>query len=139
MCNTFSPTILNDARVGFNSDKYQDVGDGKTPYSVSITGLRRYSLGDHSSRIDNSYSFIDNATFYTGRHTIKAGVEIRRMQENKLHPNAVQSLSYLSEANFINNVLDSYSYTAPESRPRRARTPILDISWTNSKSARTLR
>ena len=35
------------------------------------------------------------------------------MQENKLHPNALQSLSYLSETNFINNVLDSYSYTAP--------------------------
>ena len=87
--HTFSPTILNDARVGFNRDNYVDVGDGKTPYSVSITGFAGYSLGDHSSRIDNSYSFIDNATFNKGRHTIKAGVEIRRMQENKLHPNAL--------------------------------------------------
>lgn len=111
--HTFSPTILNDARVGFNRDNYVDVGDGKTPYSVSITGFTGYSLGDHSSRVDNSYSFLDNATLSRGRHTIKFGVEIRRMQENKLHPNALQSLSYLSETNFINNVLDSYSYTAP--------------------------
>jgi Carboxypeptidase regulatory-like domain len=111
--HTFTPTILNDARIGFNRDNYVDVGDGKTNYSVSITGLAGYSLGDHSSRIDNSYSFIDNATFAKGRHTIKAGVEIRRMQENKVHPNPAQSLSYLSEANFINNVLDSYSYSPP--------------------------
>jgi hypothetical protein len=111
--HTFSPTILNDARIGFNRDNYVDVGDGKTPYSVTITGFAGYSLGDHSSRIDNSYSFVDNATFNHGRHTFKAGVEIRRMQENKLHPNAAQGLSYLSEANFINNVLDSYSYSAP--------------------------
>ncbi len=111
--HSFSATILNDARIGFNRDNYQDVGDGKTPYSVSITGFTGYSLGDHSWRADNSYSFIDNATFYHGRHTFKVGVEIRRMQENKLHPNALQSLSYLSETNFVNNVLDSYSYTPP--------------------------
>jgi hypothetical protein len=111
--HTFSPTLINDARVGFNRDNYVDVGDGKTPYSVSIPGFTAYSLGDHSSRIDNSYSFIDNATLSRGRHTIKFGVEIRRMQENKLHPNALQGLNYLSEANFVSNVLDSYTYTAP--------------------------
>jgi hypothetical protein len=111
--HTFSPTLINDARVGFNRDNYVDVGDGKTPYSVSITGFTAYALGDHSSRIDNSYSFIDNATFSKGRHMVKAGVEIRRMQENKLHPNALQGLNYLSEANFVSNVLDSYTYTAP--------------------------
>jgi hypothetical protein len=37
--HTFSPAILNDARIGFNRDNYVDVGDGKTPYSVSITGF----------------------------------------------------------------------------------------------------
>jgi len=111
--HSFSPTILNDARIGFNRDNYVDKGDGTSPYSLSVTGLASYSLGDHSSRIDNSYSFIDNATFNHGRHTFKAGVEIRRMQENKLHPLALQSLSYLSEQNFISNILDSYSYTAP--------------------------
>lgn len=111
--HTFSPTLLNDARVGFNRDNYQDVGDGKSIYSLSITGLTGYSLGDHSWRIDNSYSFVDNFTYTKGRHTIKAGLEIRRMQENKLHPKALQGLNYLSETNFVNNVLDSYTYSPP--------------------------
>jgi len=111
--HTFSPTVLNDARIGFNRDNYVDVGDGKTPYTVSITGFTSYALGDHSSRIDNSYSFVDNATISRGRHTFKFGVEIRRMQENKVHPLAAQGLSYLSETNFINNVLDSYSDSVP--------------------------
>jgi hypothetical protein len=111
--HVFSPTMLNDARIGFNRDNYQDVGDGKSLYSLSITGFSGYSLGDHSWRRDNSYSFVDNFTYTKGRHTIKAGVEIRRMQENKLHPNTAQGLSYLSETNFINNVLDSYSYSPP--------------------------
>jgi hypothetical protein len=111
--HSFSPTLLNDARIGFNRDNYVDVGDGTTPYSLSITGFAGYTLGDHSSRIDNSYSFVDNLTFSHGRHTIKAGVEIRRMQENKVHPLSAQGLSYLKETDFINNVLDSYSYSAP--------------------------
>ncbi|MBO0721557.1 MAG: TonB-dependent receptor, partial [Blastocatellia bacterium] len=109
----FTPTILNDVRVGFNRDNYEDIGDGKSPYSLSITGFAGYSLGDHSSRVDNSYSFIDNATFYNGRHTFKAGAEIVHLQENKKHPLALQSLSYLSETDFINNKLDGYSYQAP--------------------------
>jgi hypothetical protein len=119
----FSPTILNDARIGFNRDNYLDVGDGKSPYSVSITGFAGYPLGDHSSRVDNSYSFVDNATFGHGRHTFKAGVEILHLQENKKHPLALQSLNYLSEADFINNKLDSYSYQAPgvETQARNTR------------------
>lgn len=107
--HSFSSPVLNDARIGFNRDNYIDTGDGKTPYSLSITGFAGYSLGDHSSRIDNSYSLVDNATFSQGRHTIKVGVEIRRMQENKLHPNSLQSLSYLKQSDFVANILDPYT------------------------------
>jgi hypothetical protein len=121
----FTPTILNDVKLGFNRDAYQDVGDAQTPYSVTITGFASYALGDHSARIDNSYSFIDDATIYRGRHTFKFGIDIRAMQENKTHPLALQSLSYLSEKNFISNILDSYSYQAPGIETQARKTPIL--------------
>ena len=107
----FSPSILNDAKVGYNNDEYQDVGAGATTvYTLSVSPNFSYTLGDHSFRHDNSFSFLDDASFYHGRHTFKAGIEIRHLQENKLHPLVEQSLSYISEANLINNVLDSYSY-----------------------------
>jgi len=109
--HTFSPTMLNDARIGQNRDNYQDKGDGKSIYSLSITGFTGYSLGDHSFRKDNSYSFVDNFTWTRGRHTIRAGVEIRRMQENKLHFASLQSLTYLSESAFLANQLNAYSYS----------------------------
>jgi hypothetical protein len=107
----FSPTMLNDARIGQNRDNYEDTGDGKSLYSLSITGFTSYALGDHSYRKDNSYSFVDNFTYTRGRHTIKTGVEIRRMQENKLHLKSLQSLTYLSETAFLNNQLDAFSYS----------------------------
>ncbi|HEX4068041.1 MAG TPA: TonB-dependent receptor [Acidobacteriaceae bacterium] len=107
----FSPTILNDAKVGYNRDEYQDVGSGGTSiYSLTISPNFSYSLGDHSFRHDDTYSFLDDADFYRGRHTIKTGAEIRHLEENKLHPLVEQSLSYLSENNFANNVLDEYTY-----------------------------
>ena len=109
--HTFSPSMLNDARIGQNRDNYEDTGDGKSLYSLSITGFASYALGDHSYRKDNSYSFVDNFTYTRGRHTIKAGVEIRRMQENKLHLKSLQSLTYLSETAFTNNQLDAFTYS----------------------------
>jgi hypothetical protein len=109
--HSFSPTMLNDARIGQNRDNYEDTGDGKSLYSLNITGFTGYSLGDHSYRKDNSYSFVDDFTYTKGRHTIKAGVEIRRMQENKLHLASLQSLTYLSETTFLNNQLDAFSYS----------------------------
>jgi hypothetical protein len=120
----FSPSIMNDLRFGFNRDAYLDLGDAATPYSVNITGFASFALGDHSGRFDNSYSILDNAVFYKGRHTFKAGFEIRRMQENKIHPLSLQSLSYLSEQDFINNKLDSYSYTAPGIETQARKTPV---------------
>jgi hypothetical protein len=120
--HTFSPTILNDARVGFNRAAYENGGATKLPYTVTITGFGSYSLPDPSLRHDNSFSFLDSATFVNGRHTIKAGVEIRRLQENKSSPNIPkETLSYLSENDFINNVLDSDSYgsDAPRTGARK--------------------
>jgi Carboxypeptidase regulatory-like domain len=109
--HTFSPNMINDARIGQNRDNYEDTGDGKSLYSLSITGFASYALGDHSYRKDNSYSFVDNLTYTKGRHTIKAGVEIRRMQENKLHLKSLQSLTYVSETTFLNNQLSSFSFS----------------------------
>jgi hypothetical protein len=122
----FSPTILNDAKVAYNRDSYEDVGDStKEPYTVAISGFTSLTLGDHSQRIDNSFSFIDDATFYHGRHTLKAGMEVRHMQEHNEHPWLEQSLSFTSEKNFISDVLDSYTNAPgqPANMPRK--NPIL--------------
>ena len=137
--HTFTPTILNVAKIGFNRDAYEDVGNNvKEKYTVSISGLSGLSLGDHSIRIDNSFSFIDNATLYYGRHTFKTGVEVRHMQEHNEHPWLEESLTYTSEKNFINNVLDSYTNAPgkPANLPRK--TPVLAYFLDEIKLLRNL-
>jgi hypothetical protein len=109
--HNFSPSIFNDAKVGFNRQNYDNPSTGNTsPYTLTISPNFSYSLNDDSWRIDNSYSFLDDISFYRGRHTIKAGVEVRLMQENKLHPLVEQSLTYNTETDFINNALLTYTY-----------------------------
>jgi hypothetical protein len=124
--HAFSPTILNDAKVGFNRDDYMDIGNNvKLPYTVNISGLTSLSLGDHSIRIDNSFSFVDDFTYNHGRHTIKAGTEVRHMQEHNEHPWLEESLTYTSVKNFVANALDSYTNAPgkPANLPRK--TPII--------------
>ena len=109
--HSFSSSIFNDAKVGFNRQNYDNPSTGNTSiYTLTISPNFSYSLNDDSWRIDNSYSFLDDISFYRGRQTIKAGVEIRLMQENKLHPLLEQSLTYNTETDFINNNLLSYTY-----------------------------
>jgi hypothetical protein len=66
MVHTFTPTILNDARLGFNRAAYWNGGNTKLPYTISITGFDTYALPDPSLRHDNSFSFVDSATFVKG-------------------------------------------------------------------------
>ncbi len=115
--HTFTPNTLNDMRVGFNRAAYRNGGPTKIPYTLSITGFGTYGLPDPSLRHDNSFSFLDTATFVRGRHALKAGVEIKRYQENKSSPDIPkETLTYLSEADFSNNVLDSDSYSSAAPR-----------------------
>ncbi len=112
---TFSPTILNDARFGFNRAAYDNSAKVAVPYAINVTAFSNYSFPDQSTRHDNSFSFVDSATFVKGRHTIKAGVEIRRAQENKASPTFPQeTLSFLTETDFLNNKLDSDSYASAQ-------------------------
>ena len=109
--HTFTPTITNDTKVGFNRAEFAQGQTTALPYAVSITNLSSLNNPSGSIRNDNSYSVLDDATFVSGRHTIKAGINIRRLQENKSSPNSPnQTITFNSETDFLNNVLDSDSY-----------------------------
>ncbi|HEY4381989.1 MAG TPA: TonB-dependent receptor [Acidobacteriaceae bacterium] len=108
----FSSAILNDAKVGYNRQAFWNPSSGNaSPYSFSVADIKlSYSLNDDSWRIDNSFSFLDDISFYRGRHTIKAGVEIRAMQENKLHPLLEQTVTYNTANDLLANKLQEYDY-----------------------------
>jgi Carboxypeptidase regulatory-like domain/TonB dependent receptor len=109
--HTFSPNLFTDARIGFNRDEFHEGGNEVLPFTVTIVGFSNLSLPPTDDRYDNAYSIVDDTTYVWGRHTFKAGLLVRRVQENKNTPKIpVVTAAYLNEDNFRNNIMDSYSY-----------------------------
>ena len=101
----FSPNILNDAKIGFNRSDFLTVNESVLPFAVTVPSFSTLNNSIQKVAASNSYSFLDNATFVMGRHTVKAGVEIRRVQINQ-SATATDDLTvaYASAADFVNNV-----------------------------------
>jgi len=105
--HTFSPALVNSARVGFTrttwnqglpgdpSGQFGLNGDTKVgiPFGKqSYVGFSNQGIGGGLSNvgtpafdggiIDNTYSYIDNLTWQHGLHTLSMGVEAMRYQNN---------------------------------------------------------
>lgn len=101
--HSFSPTLINEARVGFNREHtsrvqpygddtsnipaqfgiegiLQTAGNGGLPY-LGIGGLSQLGSAEWlvSDRYSNTVQFTENLTKVYGKHTFKAGLEIQQV------------------------------------------------------------
>ena len=103
-CMFFLPMLVNEFKFGFNrgtADTF-DINQSGFPYVFSVYGLTALNNNRTSIGLGNSFSEIDNLTWIKSRHTIKAGVEIRRIQLNQGNTEA-GTISFASLSDFINN------------------------------------
>ena len=96
LLHVFNSHLVNAAHAGFNrstNNQYNNSDSGiiykiaiseayTTPTPAFVTENYDYT----SIYAGNSYSVNDNLTWTRGRHTVKAGVEYRRVQLNQDHP-----------------------------------------------------
>ena len=119
--HTFSPTLINDAKFGFNRAAFTQGESGTLPYSVVVSGnFTNLDDATGSVRYDNSFNWVDDATLVRGRNTIKAGITVRRVQESKSSPSIPDEVyTYSTLAHFQSNLMDSDSYSGvvPAYRP----------------------
>ncbi|MEW5977463.1 MAG: TonB-dependent receptor [Acidobacteriota bacterium] len=102
--HTFSPTLLNEFRMGFNRDASQLTGYHNGAEVVRAYGLQGINLSNkgHLTGVPNisfrnfsglnesgtqgwaqeTYEFLDNLTWVRGKHTFKGGILIRRNRIN---------------------------------------------------------
>lgn len=103
---TISPTIVNEARVGFNravfiSDFLDWAGVGNLnskvgiPGNQAIPGLSSISAGNgvafgniaiNEDNVTNTFHYGDNLTILRGRHSLKMGGQLQRYQQNRYYP-----------------------------------------------------
>jgi len=86
----FSPTLVNEAKFGFNRATSNTYNLNKTGilYQIAIStgpgpGFITQNYDYYSIYAGNSFSWLDNLTWIHGRHTLKFGAEIRRIQLNQ--------------------------------------------------------
>ncbi len=85
LLHIFSPTLVNEAKFGFNRSTANTNNINQTGqlYAISVTGFTTLNNNKISIGAGNSFAEIDNLTWIKGRHVVKAGVEIRRVQMNQ--------------------------------------------------------
>jgi hypothetical protein len=81
----FSPTFLNELKFGFNRSTANTTNINQTGllYAIAVSPFTPLNNNKISTGAGNSFSVLDNATLIRGRHTVKAGAEIRRIQMNQ--------------------------------------------------------
>jgi hypothetical protein len=104
----FSPTNINEAKFGLNRVNYHNWNYGTSPISVSTPNFDTLTDNTLDEEIGTTFSYIDNLTMIRGRHTLKTGIDVRRIRLNN-SGNAVRdsSVSYASLSGFANNSADS--------------------------------
>jgi hypothetical protein len=112
LTHAFSPSLLNDFKFGFNrgTTSTQYFNPTGALYAISIAGLTSLNNGRLSTGVGNSFSWLDNLTWVKGRHVIKTGVEVRRIQMNQ-GGSAYGTITYSTLASFAANQANRASIT----------------------------
>ena len=114
----FSPRLVNELKFGFNRSTVFTTSQGLTnlPYSLAVPGLTTLANNESTTGVGNSFSTIDNLTKVRGTHTLKFGVEVRRIQldqGNSANGTLVYSSLSLPAGSFLVNSVSSATFNDP--------------------------
>ncbi|MBZ2184867.1 MAG: TonB-dependent receptor [Bryobacter sp.] len=99
-----TPTVVNEFRLGYNRSYINRIN---TTFPGGQGGLNVVGLfpADFQSRLrfaNNSYTVVDNVSSVRGRHTLRAGFEIRRVQSSRIQQQNPEH-NFPSLASFLAN------------------------------------
>ncbi|HEX4577464.1 MAG TPA: carboxypeptidase regulatory-like domain-containing protein, partial [Edaphobacter sp.] len=115
--HVFTPTLVNEAAIGFNrqwsvaSTAGYLTSTQSINYALSVSGFTALANTKASESAPTTYSLLDNLTKTFGRHSIKTGFELKELQFNYSQAGTHQ-LQYNGVTQFQNNKLDSVSVVA---------------------------
>ena len=134
--HVFSPTLVNEFRVGMNRSALHHYQFGTSPLStdngepgtvaVSVSGFDGPSTDSLDTEVGTTIDEYDDLTIVRGRHTIKMGIGVERHRLNNSSGGiAAGTLTYTSPQTFVNNVLDDYFFAGQLTLGGNRRTYIM--------------
>lgn len=115
--HTFSPRVVNEAKVFINRSPFINPQASPLPYSVQTNDWATINDDNADHEVGTTYGLIDNLTWVRGRHTFKSGLEIRRIRLNQ-GKTADNILSFQDSTGGLNTAFETatlyqISFTAP--------------------------
>ena len=115
--HTFSPNVINEAKVYVNRAPFINPQASPLPYSVQTNDWATINDDNADHEVGTTYGVIDNLTWVRGRHTFKTGMEIRRIRLNQ-GKTADNILSFADSSGPLNTGFETaqlyqISFTAP--------------------------
>lgn len=104
---TLLGSAVNEVKFGFNRSALTRPQTGVLPESFVVPGLTSTIASTAIYELPNSWTYADNLSWQRGRHTIKAGVEMRRIQLNAGDDGSV-TVRYANLDSFLNNRVDRF-------------------------------
>src|SRR5271166_1415049 len=111
LLHVFTPTLINELKFGINQNFYHSGTLSPLPYTFSVSGFSSFGGSTTSDNPSKAISVLDDWSWSKGKHTLKFGFEIKRDFLNQ-GSSSKGTLSYSSTANFMDNVVNTASYTA---------------------------
>jgi hypothetical protein len=113
--HVFNAGTIDEAKFGINRANHRSFGYGTAPVSVSVSPFDSVSNTSLDTEVGTTFSWINNLTLYRGRHTLKAGAEIRRIRlNNSGNTLTTSSLTYDNPDDFVNNKASGATYLQGE-------------------------
>ena len=110
-----SPRTVNEAKFGLNRANYHNYTYGTAPVAVNPGDFDGVSDTSLDTEVGTTFAGIDNWTTVLGRHTLKFGVEVRRIRlNNSGNTLTTSTINYSSNDDFINNKADTAQYLQGE-------------------------
>jgi len=137
LTHTFSPTVINELRGGINRSALHHYQNGTCPLSAAANGLPGTicaavppfdspSDSQLDTEVGTTIDGYDDLTIVRGRHTIKLGIGVERHRLNNSDESVANGdLTYDSSDDFLNNIIDNYSYVGPLTLGGERRTYIM--------------
>jgi Carboxypeptidase regulatory-like domain/TonB dependent receptor-like, beta-barrel len=137
LTHVFSPTIVNELRGGVNRSALHHYFYGTSPLSifngvqtstgVSVSGFDDPSETSLDEEIGTTLDVYDDLTMVKGRHTIKMGIGVERHRLNNSSEAqfADAVVTFASPQDFINNVVDDYTFVGELTLGGHRRTYIM--------------
>ena len=111
LSQTFTPTLINEAKFGINQTIYHTANLSLVPFGVSVSGFSALTGASTTDYPSKTFDLIDDVSWVKGRHILKFGFETRWILLNQ-GTSQSGTLTYNSATAFLNNQMGSASYTA---------------------------